>query len=200
MAEPVTTPCNHKFCYICISQTLERNNFACPMCREEFKDDYIPDVDLDFQQKVKENSTEEFEEAAALLKENGLWRGNLTSIKFFFGNKHKTIPATGYEENNHEWAAFVEFTDPELTKRFVSKVEFKLHPTFHPPKVTVNKMPFQIKRIGWGSFEIKFTITWRQWMKKEPTKYTHMLNFEGDGQRHAFIVDVKKEMYEKAIE
>ena len=169
------------------------------MCREAFQDDYIPDVNPEMQEKIKEKVPEEFKEAQKVLEEDGLWRGNLKSIKFFFGNKHKTIPATGYEENNHEWIGFVEFTEPELSKRFISKVEFKLHPTFHPPKVTVNKFPFQIKRIGWGIFEIKIIITWRHWMKKAPTKYTHMLSFDGDGERHAFIVDVNKEMYEKAI-
>uniref|UniRef100_A0A7S3NSW9 YEATS domain-containing protein n=1 Tax=Euplotes crassus TaxID=5936 RepID=A0A7S3NSW9_EUPCR len=169
------------------------------MCREGFEEGYIPDIDKEFQKEVRDKMPEEFKETTAFLKENNLFRGNLKSIKFFFGNKHKEIQATAYMENDHEWIAFVEFVNPEYTKRFVSKVEFKLHPTFQPSKVTVDRMPFQIKRIGWGIFEIKITITWRHWMKKEPTKYTHMLSFDGDGKRNAFIVDVPKDMYDNAM-
>ena len=29
-----TTPCNHSFCYNCLSKHLEKNN-KCPMCREK---------------------------------------------------------------------------------------------------------------------------------------------------------------------
>ncbi|CAI2376868.1 unnamed protein product [Moneuplotes crassus] len=199
MAEPVATPCDHHFCYICIAQTLERNNFACPMCREGFAEDYIPDIDKDLQKEVSEKMPEEFAQVTQLLKENNLYRGSLKSIKFFFGNRHKEVPEAGYDEVGHEWICFVESADPEVTNKFITKIEFKLHPTFHPSKVVVNKLPFQITRIGWGEFEVKIIITWRAWMKKKQTRYNHMLSFEGDGEKKAFIVDIPIDKYEKAM-
>ena len=202
MAEPVTTPCGHKFCYICVSQTLERNNFACPMCRAPFNEEYIPDVDKELQAKIAQSKPEEYKLASQQLIDSGLWRGNLQSFKFFFGNKHRnlTVEEAGEDAHNtHEWVGFVECADPELTKTFISKVEFKLHPTFHPPKVTVTKVPLQIRRWGWGIFEIKIIIHWKKWMKREPTKYTHMLSFDGDGKRNAFLVDVNKEDFENQV-
>ena len=202
MAEPVVTPCQHRFCYICISQTLERNNFACPMCRAPFEEQYIPDIDQQFQEKVAAGRPDEFEKASQALKENGLWRGNLQSIKFFFGNKHRLLSdeETGEENSNtHEWTGFVECADPSLSKKFIASVEYKLHPTFKPSKVKVTKTPLEIKRWGWGVFEIKIIINWKKWMNREPVKYTHMLSFDGDGKRNAFLVDVPKEDYQKAF-
>ena len=75
-------------------------------------------------------------------------------------------------------------------------MEFKLHPTFNPSKVTVNKAPLQIKRWGWGIFEIKIIIFWKKWMEKEPTTYNHMLSFEANGKRSAFLIDVNKIDYD----
>lgn len=124
----------------------------------------------------------------------------MQSFKFFFGNLHRnlTVAEAGEDAyNTHEWTAFVECSDQEITKKFISKVEFKLHPTFNPPKVTVTKLPLRIKRWGWGVFEIKFVIHWKKWLKREPTKYTHMLSFDGEGKRNAFLVDVVKDEYDQ---
>jgi len=42
--------------------------------------------------------------------------------------------------------------------RVVEKVEFRLHPTFQPSKITVRKAPFELQRIGWGVFEIGIKV------------------------------------------
>jgi transcription initiation factor IIF auxiliary subunit len=170
------------------------------MCRAPFAEDYIPDIDKEFQEFVANSKPEEFKSASNVLKENGMWRGNLQSIKFFFGNKHRhlSVQEAGEDAHNtHEWTGFVECANPDLTKKFISKVEFKLHPTFHPPKVTVTKLPLEIKRWGWGVFEIKIIIHWKKWVKRDPTKYTHMLSFDGEGKRNAFLIDIQKEDFEK---
>ena len=36
----------------------------------------------------------------------------------------------------------------------IEKVEYKLHPTFNPPLVVVDKYPFTFSRLGWGIFNI----------------------------------------------
>jgi hypothetical protein len=49
-----TTPCGHKFCFVCMMKTLEKNN-TCPCCRavlqekkeDEEEEEDIPDLDDD---------------------------------------------------------------------------------------------------------------------------------------------------------
>jgi transcription initiation factor IIF auxiliary subunit len=38
---------------------------------------------------------------------------------------------------------------------WIEKVVVDLHPTFNPPKVTLTKEPFEVNRIGWGTFQIE---------------------------------------------
>eukprot|EP00345_Euplotes_harpa_P010569 CAMPEP_0168349930 /NCGR_PEP_ID=MMETSP0213-20121227/20773_1 /TAXON_ID=151035 /ORGANISM="Euplotes harpa, Strain FSP1.4" /LENGTH=134 /DNA_ID=CAMNT_0008360093 /DNA_START=156 /DNA_END=556 /DNA_ORIENTATION=+ len=133
------------------------------MCRTSFEELYIPDINLELQEEIKTNSPEEFKEMNEHLKKEGLWRGNLKSFKFFFGNHHRNLSVEEAGEdahNTHEWAAFVDCSSKSEIKKFISKVEFKLHPTFHPLP------PFMIKRWGWGVFEIKIVIHWKKWLAK----------------------------------
>jgi transcription initiation factor IIF auxiliary subunit len=41
----------------------------------------------------------------------------------------------------------------------VKEVTWRLHPTFRDPNVRCTKFPFEIKRRGWGVFEVDVTIT-----------------------------------------
>lgn len=34
LVEPVTTPCNHNVCKICLEKTFENNKFNCIVCRK----------------------------------------------------------------------------------------------------------------------------------------------------------------------
>ena len=38
-------------------------------------------------------------------------------------------------------------------------------------------------------------IKFKKWISKEPVKVDHYLSFDGDGKRHAFLIDVPKTIY-----
>ena len=83
--------------------------------------------------------------------------------------------------------------DPEF---YIHTVLYKLHPTFNPPQVLKRKKPFSLRRLGWGTFEIDITITWKSWLKKEPTEFKHLLSFEGDGKKTVFSITFDKDLLE----
>lgn len=65
------------------------------------------------------------------------------------------------------------------TANYIKSVTYKLHPTFRPSVIKVDKPPFLISRIGWGYFEIEVEIEYQAITGiKEIQKLTHELNFE----------------------
>jgi transcription initiation factor IIF auxiliary subunit len=58
------------------------------------------------------------------------------------------------QDNKYEWTCFVESSSANT----INKVIFKLHPTFKVNRITVNQSPFQITRVGWGTFPIGIDI------------------------------------------
>ena len=201
MAEPVTTPCQHSFWFIWFCDKLEKNSFTWPTCRASFEELYVPDVDKELQSEIAKQKPEEFKQISDQLKLLGCWKGDLMSFKFFYGNYHRYLTTEEVEEESkisHEWSMYVECSRARLTKKFISNVEFKLHPTFSPSRVIVGKAPFQIRRWGSSIFEVKITIHWSSWLNRDPSQYSHMLNFEGNGKRNGFIVNVNKDDYNNA--
>lgn len=63
----------------------------------------------------------------------------------------------------------------------VDNVVFNLHPTFNPPSITVSKAPFELKRIGWGTFTIMAKITLKKEFEiKEKLEFDIDLQFQKD--------------------
>lgn len=74
----------------------------------------------------------------------------------------------------HEWTAAVRFNRPE-EEALVQKVIFELHETFRDPVVEVQQPPFQLTRLGWGTFEVKITLHMKDGRE---FKVDHMLSFD----------------------
>ena len=202
MAEPVTTPCLHSFWYLCFWDRLLKNGFWWPIWRVSFEELYIPEIDKNLQTEVAKIHPEEFEQTWDQLKFLGCWKGDITSFKFFYGNHHRILTKEEEEEdskNSHEWSMYVECSKARLIKQFISKVEFKLHPTFNPWRIIVDNPPYKIRRWGSSIFEVKVIIYWKSWLNREPTECSHMLNFSGNGKRSAFIINVNKDDFNYAI-
>ena len=111
-------------------------------------------------------------------------------MRFSFGNDHKLVEnprQVGKDKeltNKHEWNMFVRIADKnENIKNYISKVKYGLHPTFGVTEEVVKSAPFEMKKIGWGTFEIPIEIHFRKETgKKEPIVLSHYLSFEGKGQ------------------
>ncbi len=43
----------------------------------------------------------------------------------------------------------------------IKKVTFELHPTFNPPSVFIEEKPFEIQRLGWGTFNIGILVEFK---------------------------------------
>jgi len=119
------------------------------------------------------------------------------------GNGHtkvtNALPAGGSTTlmNEHQWVAYVktargsEYTASQL----ISKVVFELHPTFPSPTVTVMKAPFEVKRLGWGVFNIPIKVYWKPWLKrKSPETFEHYLSFDGNGDAHSDVIEFDRKL------
>ncbi|KAL0486681.1 YEATS family protein [Acrasis kona] len=97
----------------------------------------------------------------------------------FIGNAHSVRPRNG--EDWHEWRLFVRMRDEDNIEDYIDKVVVKLHPTFTPSTVVLSDPPFEMKRLGWGVFNIKVTLHFKQEYNKKNLHTSHYLCFDGDG-------------------
>jgi hypothetical protein len=70
----------------------------------------------------------------------------------------------------------VELKDSDV----ISKVTFRLHPTFRQPNVEVTKAPFAISRIGWGTFNVGIIVEFHDYLGMEKVELDHHLSFDKD--------------------
>ena len=70
--------------------------------------------------------------------------------------------------------------DNDLNK-YIETVRFDLHETFRPPFIILTKPPFEVQRIGWGTFRILATVTFKKEYKVEkPIEVEIDLSFSRD--------------------
>lgn len=99
-----------------------------------------------------------------------------------YGNLHQSIKAVGSSQNTHAWTMFVTLNNhKEMTEKLIKSVEYTLHPTFNPPVVKVDKYPFGLRRIGWGTFEVRIKIEWQHWTGFALKKLKHEISFSPEG-------------------
>jgi len=94
--------------------------------------------------------------------------------ELLIGNTHKKKSSTS-DENSHHWELYVQPVDPSVNlDDHVTKIMFKLHPTFTQQKVVIVKAPYKISRIGWGTFTVGVKVYWKDGTK---SNFKHTLNF-----------------------
>jgi len=76
---------------------------------------------------------------------------------------------------------FVRMDNSTETEKYIDMVVIYLHPTFNPSIIKLNRPPFEIKRLGWGYFQIRCQVHWKQIYHKPPQIFTWMLSFNGEG-------------------
>ena len=92
-------------------------------------------------------------------------------LQLVVGNTHKE------EGEHHRWNCFVR-SGEKHKKEKIKSVSFRLHPTFSPRDVLVEKAPFEIERVGWGVFNIEIQVTLTNGKQKQ---LAHCLSFSGNG-------------------
>ena len=88
--QPVTTPCNHFFCFECEKQVMQ-SAMSCPMCRSKFDRTWTPAVDSRLQAQIKQRMGKQFEQRELTLRKLGIWVGYKKLIRFTYGNIYHKV-------------------------------------------------------------------------------------------------------------
>jgi len=89
------------------------------------------------------------------------------------GNNHTIVKEPAIDNNRHHWAMFI--TSPDVNLRdFIESVTYHLHPTFIPNKNTITEPPYNVDRLGWGTFDVGVEILFKS---GNLIKLTHDLKF-----------------------
>ncbi len=82
----------------------------------------------------------------------------IQTITVYIGNRHRTSRPRADDgdlpQNSHEWTFFVK---PNRTD-IIEEVHMFLHPTFRPNTIVRQRQPYELTRIGWGTFIIQANV------------------------------------------
>jgi hypothetical protein len=193
--KPVTTPCGHTFCEVCLAMALAYKA-KCPMCREacslshaQFKVNVLlaAIIEQSFSDAYKKRA-QEMEKQAQLVRQG--------KKKLIIGNTHELV--TSSSQNRHKWKFFCTVLDmdeklgvspPSVpTSYYIQKVEVFLHPTFNPNRLVLSEQPFEFARIGWGIFQLKGTVHFQAHFNMRPITFEHMLSFDRNGTHREYHI------------
>ena len=82
------------------------------------------------------------------------------SFNFVYGNTAEKINLSNPNRQHYLWKFFIRSVGGK-TQDYIEKVEVKLHPTFTPSVRVIDKAPFTLKAMGWGTFNIPVKIYWK---------------------------------------
>jgi len=100
---------------------------------------------------------------------------SLIPKKLLIGNTYEKLDDDIKSTNKHKWKIYVSSADGDDLNSCIQEVEFVLHPTFFPPTLICKHGPFEVSRLGWGSFQIGVNITWKNGKKSD---FKHDLCFD----------------------
>jgi len=155
-------------------QNAAGTRLRCPLCRFEAPVDYDPVtapsplVHLMRQVFPARYAQREAQQLEAAALEEAM--APLT-LQLRIGNRHELVSnpqraKNGKHLNKHRWTMFVESATPgqsgalgEWTQH-IATVKFELTP-FFPQDAVLRSPPFTTTRVGWGYFDVKVTIVFK---------------------------------------
>lgn len=213
---PIVTECRHTFCQSCFrwadvsvssSQLAPLSTLAayqiqhdskwakvilCPICGTMSESA----LDLDHQHEIQNKHPFCWRYAT--------WRTpeihpsqKFPALEFMaltIGNTHKLTKLTGRDDplsphNRHDWTFYVRPSQSDL----IENVRIFLHPTFRPHTLDFSTPPYEIRRFGWGTFDIEVEVKLKSQYSflhdkafPEGSRPSHLhfswtLSFSGDG-------------------
>ena len=116
----------------------------CPMCRTQttahFNKDYFDHLATQYPRTSHERSVEEEDSFGE--------QGSIQTVTVYIGNRHQNVESD--DPNIHEWTFFVKPSRTDI----IEEVQLVLHPTFRPNRVIRQRAPYEVKRLGWGTFTV----------------------------------------------
>jgi len=84
----------------------------------------------------------------------------VTFTRLQIGNRHRpavSSSASSSSDSVHEWTVFVR-TEEARDANDIERVTFELHKSFELNIVEVHSWPFELTRLGWGTFEVRIRV------------------------------------------
>jgi transcription initiation factor IIF auxiliary subunit len=191
--DPVSTPCRHVFCRLCISRVLSTGHVSCPLCRGDIR---TFNADTAATDRAILALIAESVPAQVVARRA---RENHSCLQIVVGNLYEEVENRG--TNSNKWTMYVTIrgTASQHAHKLIDRVEYKLHPTFRPSSVTAFAPNFGICRFGWGTFTVTCQIHWNSRLGVRPTDVDHDLVFENEGGRTTATVDVDPNVLERLM-
>jgi E3 ubiquitin-protein ligase RNF146 len=107
---PISLPCTHKFCYLCVKGTLSFGNNKCPLCRCIIPDDYFERAMANKDDAIFENT-----------KNRWMYSGRTRGWWFFQDNHNDEIECA--------WQKFLSSSDEEddIAKIYIASIEYEIN-------------------------------------------------------------------------
>ncbi|CAI2379759.1 unnamed protein product [Moneuplotes crassus] len=172
------------------------------MCRTVLAGHFVPKVQNEVWDEIKELFPEEVKERIKVVNEIKKKNANMVKITVKYGNTHKLLKKfhtlKSGNANKHRWSCYVRIDDRNIqSEKLIKSVEFELDETFPTNLITRKSAPYEFQMTGWGVFDIPIKITWQHWLKMGPTEVTYPLSFEGTGRQRSFIIKIPKDALAK---
>ena len=187
ITRPSITPCKHLYCKNCIETVLD-NELKCPLCRSDLIN-FVPKIDEALFLKISKAFPKEYE---AREKDYELTLSKIIKKKFIYGNSCAQVDDLLGGSNTNKWKLFFRTEENEHVDKYIKKLIIELHPTFKPKTIEFTKGPFELVRLGWGTFNIPIKIYWKDHLNKEVTEIEHYLSFEDDVKATKFTVEFNR--------
>ena len=170
------------------------------MCRTPTSARPHPDLAMELERKYPsaytERRIEEEVERGQRVGDSGI-----EGVMILIGNRHRLVRGED-SANKHDWTFFVRLSRPDIVK----EIRVNLHPTFRPPCLVLRQPPFEVRRLGWGYFNIESHVVLHDgytWVagdtgrSRKELKLEWMLNFEERGRQERIRARVKQGVAEE---
>ncbi|KAF1997762.1 hypothetical protein P154DRAFT_271486 [Amniculicola lignicola CBS 123094] len=138
---------------------------SCPMCRTPTTARLNSQRARELEARYTQHYAERKEQEEQLRGEiSGEASGRETEgVMLLIGNRHRVVMSRGESEdgsrnNKHDWTFFVRCSRVDI----VEEVRIYLHPTFQPARLILPAPPFEVRRLGWGYFNVKAEVVLRK--------------------------------------
>ena len=220
IVNPVTTDCNHSFCFKCFELYYEKISFTslrCPVCRESIlydleKNEAIVTKNKTLEKLLMTNFQQEYFSRLSLLK-NII--SNHLKIRFAYGNTYKYQEKGPFSNSLigtkcvHFYTLFfkaisiseIEYDKTNIvneitTSDYIKSVKYTLHSTYKNPERLILSEPFEFKAFAWGWFDVPIEVTLQDDYETETGSNTinldHTLIFEEAGQSNEIVIRLFK--------